>query len=272
MARYALPLALSAILLTSGLFAQSSPVSYLSTSCIKVLPGKMQEYRQFVTDYNLKANSQLVSSSEIASWTLLRSVLPAGEEARCDFISVIAHKAEPLPPLGPGEAEKVLQKAGINMTWQAFVAKRSELTKLVSTELWRARERVGASQKGDYLYLNFMKVHNPADYMKFEKEVWRPLAESMVKDGSMRGWTFSTLVLPGGTDRTYTAVSADIFPSWEAIFKPGSFVETFKKTHPNKNMEETMSSLSKLRDLGRRELFVIQEKVAATPAAISQKQ
>jgi hypothetical protein len=271
-ARIALSLALAEILLSSGLLAQSSPPpGYLSTSCIKVLPGKMQDYRKFVTDYSLKANSQLVSSGEITSWMLLRSVIPAGEEARCDYISVTTHKAEPLPPLVPGEAEKILQKAGINMTWAAYTAKRIELTRLVATELWRTRDRVGSSQKGDYLYLNYMKVHNPVDYLKFEHEVWRPLAESMVKDGSMRAWSLSTLMLPGGTDRKYAAVSADVFPSWEAVFKPGTFAETFKKTHPDKNIEETMSSLTKLRDLGRRELFVIQEKVAAAPTAISQK-
>jgi hypothetical protein len=268
MAHSVLNVTLSAVVAVSALCAQDLP--YLSSSCIKVQPGKAQEYRTFVTDTVLKANAHLVSTGRVTSFSVLRAVIPQGEEARCDYMTVTAYAGAPPLPLAPGEQEKILQAVGVNMSWVHFLAKRNELSKLVATELWTTRERVGTYQKGDYLYLNRMHVKNRADYVKFEHDVWRPLAESMIKEGGLKAWSFNTLVLPSGTDVHITAVSADIFGSWEAVFKQNALADSWKKVHPGKNLDQTMDGLSKLRDLARRDLFVVQERVTSTPAKISQ--
>jgi hypothetical protein len=129
-------------------------------------------------------------------------------------------------------------------------------------EMWRPRVRLGQPEKGHYLFVNYMKVHNAADYYKFEMEIWRPLAEEFIKEGTQSGWQFSTLVLPGGTDVKYIARSADIYPSWEAAFKARNTQDFFKKAHPDKDYQQTMEGLSKLRDLAQRDLLVIEERVA----------
>jgi hypothetical protein len=142
----------------------------------------------------------------------------------------------------------------VKMSWRDYVAKRTELSKLVATELWTTRERVGSYDKGDYLYLNRMHVHNQADYRTFEHDVWRPFAEVMIKDGLMKSWSFHTLVLPSGTDVRITAVTADVIGSWEAVFKQNSLAGSWKKVHPGKNIDKTLDEGAKLRDLARRDL------------------
>jgi len=271
MARRILSSALSVGLLASGLLAQTQPSGFFSTACIKVNAGKGSEYRQFVSDYSHKMMQVRMEAGDIAGWTLLRSVIPAGEDARCDYVSITNFKAAPPPPPGPEGVERALQKAGLKLTAAEFFAKRDALTRLVATEMWRSQIRVAASEKGDYLYVNFMKVHKMNDYVKFEREVWKALAEAWVKDGAMRGWSFSTAFLPGGTERQYAAASVDIFPSWEAVFKPLPFAETFKQVHPGKQQNETMSELVKLRDLARRELYVVHDKVGPAAPVSSQK-
>src|SRR5215210_2626207 len=111
---------LSAVLAVSGLCAQD--LTYLSTSCIKAQPGKAQEYRTFVTDYALKANAHLVSTGKAASFSVLRAVMPLGEEARCDYMTVTTYTGSPATPLAPGEQDKILQAAGVKMSWADFVA------------------------------------------------------------------------------------------------------------------------------------------------------
>jgi hypothetical protein len=264
-------IALSAFVIVSGLLAQAPPVNYLSSACIKVAPGKLQEFRTFVTDYSLKVNTHLVNKGRATSYSLLRAVMPQGEESRCDYIVVTTYTGAPATPLARGEQDKILQSAGVNITWADFVAKRTQLTKLVATELWRTRERVGSIEKGDYMFLNRMRVHNPAEYVKFEQDVWKPVAEQMVKDGNLKAWSFTTLVLPSGTDVQINAVTADVFGSWQAVFAQRPLRESWEKALPNKNIDETMNALSKLRDLARRDLYVVEERVSSQPTAISKK-
>jgi hypothetical protein len=57
-------------------------------------------------------------------------------------------------------------------------------------------------------------------------------------------------------------VSADIYPSWEAVFKARSLKEMFDKVHAGKDYEQTVGGMGKLRDLAQRELVYIEERVA----------
>lgn len=242
--------------------APAAPVYYQTVNSIKVLPGKGTEYVKFVTETSMKIAQMRVDAGEIVSWSLSRSVMPAGQEARCDYIISTISEGAPTPPMGTEDFEKRLKKAGINMTSAAFIAQRTTLSTLVSTEMWQQRIRVGMPQKGHYYYLNFMKVLDAAAYTNFETTTWKPLAEEWVKDGTQSGWSYGTKVLPSGTETPYTAYSVDFFPTWEAVFKGRNPETIFGKVHSGKNYQETMAQLPKLRSLARRELWVIVERVA----------
>jgi len=242
--------------------AQQQPVYFQTLNCIKVMPGKGREWTQFARDTSMKVAQMRADAGEILTWTLLGSVMPAGEEARCSHMISTISEGPPRAPMGGVGFEKALQKAGVNMTASDWTTKAISLASLVSTEMWRPRIRVGAPQKDHYIFLNYMKVHEAPEYNDFENSVWRPMAEEWVKDGSQSGWLFATKVLPSGTETAYAAYSADMYPSWDAAFKQRSIQTTFDKVHSGKNFQQTMNRLSKLRDLARRELWVVVERVA----------
>jgi hypothetical protein len=250
-------------LLPAALSAQpSAPAQYQTITCVKLLPGKSAaEYQQFMADTLVKVNQTRADAGEIVAWSLLRSVMPAGEDARCDFMSSTITDG---PPRETGAATfgENLRKAGVNMTADQYMAKRNSLTRLVAMELWRPRIRVGQPKKGHYLFLNYMRVHHFAEYAKFENEVWKPLAEHWVGAGELSGWLFATKQLPAGTEVKYAAMSADIFPSWDAVFKGRDPQTAFPKVHPGKDYKVTMGGLGKLRDLAERHLMVIVERAA----------
>jgi hypothetical protein len=252
----------AASLAAGALNAQQQPAYYQTTACIKVTPGKFTEYRQFVDDTSKKMAEARAKAGEIVSWAFLRSIMPAGAEARCDYSISTTYEGIPPKPLDRDGLASSLERAGVKMTAAQYLGKRDSLSQLVAMEMWRTRVRVGQPEKGHYLFINHMKVHNAADYYKFETEIWRPLAEAWIKEGTQSGWQFSTLLLPGGTDVKYAARSVDIYPSWEATFKARNPQEIFKKAHPDKDYQQTMGSLTKLRDLAQRDLMVIEERVA----------
>ena len=240
----------------------AAPDYYQTLVYIKVPPAGRSDYNQLVKDILMKTAEARVKSGEIISWTLLQAVMPAGEEARADYVMSTIFPKLPPAPLDQAGNEALFKAAGVKMSYDEFVAKRSKLTSLVASELWKPRARVGAPQKGHYLYINRMKVNDAEAYGNFEQTVWRPLAEHLVKTGALSGWIYATKILPTGTDTPFSAYTSDMFPTWEAIFKEWGFDEAFAKVHPGKDVEKTFSEVAKLRSLAVRELWVVRERVA----------
>jgi hypothetical protein len=256
-----LPILASAVLFAGAPNAKSQSAYFQTLACIKVAPGKTAEYRQFVNETTQVMMQARADAGEIVSWSLLRNVIPAGTEARCDYSLVTTYQGAPPQPQSTEALAKALAKAGVKMTAAQFLARRQALSQLVAYEMWQSVVRVGHPQKGNYLYLNHMKVLNETAYYRFESDIWRPMAEEWVKQGAQSGWQFSILLFPGGSEVKYAAVSADIYPTWEAAFRDRPVEETFKKVHSGKDYQTTMTGINS-RDLAVRELMFIEERVA----------
>src|SRR6476620_6438850 len=183
--------------------AQNQPSSYFRTACIKVQPGKWSEFMEFSNGMATKVMQAAAENGDFSTATLLRSVLPSGEEARCDFISVTSYRGAPPAPLTREQLQARIEKAGIGMTGDQFAAKRDVVSRLVSQEIWRSVISIGDIQKGDYMFVNFGRTSNMQNYLKFEDTVWKPMAEQWIKEGRMRGWRVNQLFLPAGTEVKY---------------------------------------------------------------------
>ncbi|HYI98032.1 MAG TPA: hypothetical protein VEX68_31125 [Bryobacteraceae bacterium] len=252
--------------LLSYAFAQDQPGGLHTVACIKLQPGKQLEFREFAAHDIQKVMRAGADTGDFSAWYLLRSVFPVGAGARCDYLSVVVHKGTPPDPLVPERLEAAIRKSGIAMTTAEYLAKRSSLTTLVSSEMWRTAIQIAAPEKGDFLYVNSMKVHNMNEWMDMERRVWKPMAEAWVKDGTMRSWMVNRPVLPSGTDLKYQAITVDVYSSWDTALKSRSVSDTFKKIHPTRNQETTFEAINKSRDLALRELLYVQDKVVAAGA------
>jgi hypothetical protein len=243
------------------LSAQQTAGGFHAVACIKVEPNKRAEFTQFTRDVATKWMQARADSGEIAAAFLLRPVLPSGSEQRCDYVSVTVFPGAPPEPAGLDHLTAMLRKAGVGMSGEEFAARRNSVSHLVSSELWRTAISIGHVEKGDYAYANFMKVHDVPAYMELEQSLWKPMAQAWIEQGSLHGWVVNRPVLPGGTDLKYQAVTLDIYPSWSEAMKPRPIEETFKKVHGDKDLKQSFERLGKSRDLGRRELLVVEEKI-----------
>ncbi len=262
-ARSVLSVAMAAAFSLS-MFAQQPTTGYHTVACVKVKADKGSEFRKFAAEDLRKFAQARVDSGALSSWLLLRSVAPQGTSADCDFLTVSMFPAAPPQPLGVEEIGAVLKKAGMSMSGQEFVDRRNSLVTLVSNNLFQNRGFVGAEKKGDYLMVNFMKVPNIDGWLAFEKKVWTPLAEAMAKDGSKSGWSVNVQVLPNGSDLAFQAVTVDVYPSWDAIFKEDAlFAERFKKVHPDMELGTTFEQFEKLRTISSVKLYALDDMVTA---------
>ena len=201
---------------------QQAPSGYHTVACIKVKPGKSAEYRKWAEEDVHKLQQASADSGRVSAWFLLRYVMPAGSSAACDYLSISLYPGAPPAPMGMDALGAALKKSGFAMSAQEYVDHRSSVTDLVASELWQNQIAVGTLQKGDYLVLNHMKVLKMDEWIAYEKKVWQPFAESMVKDGVTRGWFLNVQEIPGGSDLKYQASTVDVYPSWDAYFKLGN--------------------------------------------------
>jgi hypothetical protein len=246
------------------LSAQQAPSGYHTVACVKVKPEKATEFRKWAAEDARKVQQSFADSGRISAWLLLRAVMPQGKSAACDYLSISIYPGAPPAPVELSDLGAALKKAGLTMTAQDFVDRRAALTELVSNNMFQNQLSVGTEKKGDYLVVNYMKVPNIADWLAYEKKVWQPMAEVLVKDGVTRGWSVNVQVLPGGSALKFEAVTVDIYPSWDAVFKDFGFAEHFKKAHPDMEVGTTMQAFEKLRTILSSELFTVEDMV--TPA------
>jgi len=246
------------------LLAQQAPTGYHSVACIKVKPENASEYRTWAAEDSHKFAQAMVDSGAVTTWFRLRSVIPQGTSAECDYLIISIYPGAPPKPLDIDEMGAVLKKAGMTVSAKEFVDHRSSLTQLVSNNIFQNKILVGAAKKGDYFMVNEMKVSNMNDYLAFEKKVWQPLAEAMAKDGVRTGWSLNVRVLPTGSDLKYQAVTVDIFPSWDAVYKSLPFADTFKRVHPDMELGTTFDTAEKLRTIVSANLYHVDDMVSST--------
>ncbi|HTO02778.1 MAG TPA: hypothetical protein VL069_03705 [Opitutus sp.] len=240
----------------------AAPEYYQTLHYIKVPQASRTEFEKMIKDVSIKIAETRVNAGEMISWTMLRAVMPAGSEARADFLISTIYQGPPPAPLDHSANVALFKKAGLTMSFDEFLAIRNRTSSLVAAELWRPLSRVGTPQKGHYIVINQMKAKDPEAYVNFEQTTWRPIAEQIVKDGGMSGWIFASKQFPSGSETPYTFYTADMYPTWAAIFQPWAGESAFAKAHPGKSFEETFAKLDELRSLAVRELWVVTERVA----------
>lgn len=242
---------------------REAPTGFHRAACIKIKAGMGHQYREWVQGDLHKYVQSRVDSGAIAAWYLLSAVIPQGESAECDYVSVAFYKGLPNPPMDRDDFVAALKQAGISATAQEYLDKRDSMTTLISNDMFRTVAMVGAPKKGDYFIVNYMKVASMNDYIAYEKKVWAPFAQELAKDGSRTGWSLNVREFPTGSSTTFQAVTVDVVPSWNEIFQPsGDFTAAFKRAHPDMEIGTTLEHYEKLRTIVSTRVFHLVELVA----------
>lgn len=245
---------------------QEGAAGYHAVACFKVKPDKSNEFRTWAASDLHKYAQSMVDSGVLSAWFLLRSIYPQGASADCDYLTISTYPASPPEPLSPEALDGALKRAGLTMTGLEFTDRRDSLATMISSSLLQSRASVGARpRKGNYLVLNYMKAADVDDWSDFEKKVWQPVAEALVKDGRSTGWSLNVQVLPGGAGLKFQGVTIDVYARWKDVFKedPQSR-ERFKKVHPDMEFEATFAQFQKLRTLMSVQLFTAADVVIST--------
>jgi hypothetical protein len=257
--------AAAAFALSTTLIAQTSSPGYHSVNCYKLKPDSTAAFNKFESDEVHKIAQARVDAGEITGFYLLRAAIPQGESAECDYVIVVLYPKTPHPFAGE-VLVAAISKSGLKITPEDYVHHREAVVKLMSVAVFQNEAAVGTPKKGDYFQVNYMKVTdaNFDDWIAYEKKVWQPMAESLVKDGKQDAWSLNVQVMPFGSDLPYQAVTVDVFPNEEAVWaQDEKFMDRFHKVHPDMEAGTTMEHFEKLRTRGLVTLYSLDDIVAA---------
>lgn len=257
--------AAAALAFSTALTAQQTSPGYHSVTCYKLKPDSTAAFNKFESDEAHKIAQARVDAGEITGWYLLRAALPMGESAQCDYAVVTLYPKTPHRFAGEVLAAAV-HKSGLNITPDDYNRHRDAVVKIVSVAVFQNQAAVGTPKKGDYFQVNYMKVTdaNFDDWIAYEKKVWQPMAEVLVKDGKEDAWSLNVQVMPFGSDIAYPAVTVDVFPSEDAVFtEDPQFADRFHKVHPDMEFGTTMEHFDKLRTRGLVNLYSLDDIVVA---------
>jgi hypothetical protein len=251
--------------LSAALPAQQAPSGFHTVNCLKIKPEKSGEFRKWISDVLQKYAQSRVDSGAVSTWYLLRSAMPQGASATCDYLTVAIYPGAPPEPLSPAQMGEALKKAGVSMTGEEYIARRDSIATLVSAQLFRNLDSVGgAAKKGGYLTVSFMKAKNVGDWVEFERKVWKPIAEQMVKDGVESGWSLNIQAFGQETELPYEGVTVDVYPNWDAFWKEDTqFLDRIKKVHPETDPTAMFEQLTKVRTEISLQLFAIDDLITA---------
>lgn len=244
---------------------QSGSPGFHRVACVKVRRGKMADFKTLVNGDFQKFEQSRVDSGAISEWLVLRTVVPAGRDATCDYAFVTFYSGTPNAPLDDEEMTVALKKAGISTTLEEMRQQRDAAGYLVYNSIDRTALHVGKAKKGDYIMVNEMSVPNVGAWIANEKKLWQPIFEDGVKDGSVDGWSVIVQFLPRGDKDQGATYTVDIYPSWDALFKffGNSFQNRWKRIHPDIPMDQGMDQEHKVDTIEHTILYNVVDAIGA---------
>jgi hypothetical protein len=253
------------LVFTLNLTAQHPSTGFHSVACFKLKADSAADFQKFETELLHKVAQGRIDDGELTALYVLRSAIPQGESAECDYVVVSIFPK--LPHLfGKEQLQAAIKQAGLDITPEDYINRRNAVSKLVSTAIFQTAASVGAPKKGDYFQVSYMQVapDNLSDWINYERKVWKPLAEALVKDGKQDGWSVNVQAMPFGTDTPYQGVTVDVYPSVEAAFAEDSqFLDRFRRVHPDMEFGTTIEHFEHLRTQSLVHLYSLDDIVTA---------
>ena len=259
MPRILLGAAIAAVL-SMALTAQQAPSGYHHVQCVKVNPGQDAAFEQYVSGPLKKLSQSMVDSGTYAQMLVLRTRMPRGTEAECDYVFVTFYKGMPTTGLNSEELTKALHTADVPMTADEMHAKQNEMGKLVSDNFTQYQSLVGSAKKGDYLVFNSMSAPDARACVDAQKKLWQPVAEELMKAGNLDAWAVNVQIFPRGAKDSSSVSSVDLYPSWDAFTNGNHHVgSAWKKAHPDMDINKTMSDFDKVCTIEHQVLYRVVE-------------
>jgi hypothetical protein len=116
----------------------------------------------------------------------------------------------------------------------------------------------GFSQNPDsskYIDVSYIKSKS-GNYANFEKEMWKPINQQLIKDGKKSAWYLYKVKYPQGAMADYDYVVINVFPEWNQLtLSATDLPDVLKKVNPKLKVDSLLKKTEAARSVAWRQLF-----------------
>ncbi|HSF45269.1 MAG TPA: hypothetical protein VLA58_04640 [Chitinophagaceae bacterium] len=104
--------------------------------------------------------------------------------------------------------------------------------------------------------VNYMQtpLGKEEDYVKLEKEVYKPIHKERMATGDITGWGLYAVVYPYSDSRGFNFVTANAFNNWEKMLT-SDYAAAFKKAHPKGDLAKVNAQTGAARTMHKTETW-----------------
>jgi hypothetical protein len=265
-AKLLLSLLLFTVVFALGIFSKSAKAQtqnkpvYVAVNYVKVNPGMGNQYRELLSTYIKKINEEHIKAGRILGWYTHTVLYPTGSSANYDMTIVTVSNELGLLIEDPvnfrTRLKNILPGANDN-TLDNIVNSIGACRTLYKREIYTFIDGINmSSAPSAYVEVDFMKSApgKGAEYVKMEREVFKPLHADLVKQGKRDDWGLYALDMPYSDAGEYNYLTANFFANTGQMTSV-NYDETFKKLFPKLDMNATWNQMSALRKIVRSELW-----------------
>jgi hypothetical protein len=267
------------LLIVTGLLLGSQPAQsqdkpatvYVAVNYLKTSQGRYGDYMDLLKTYVTKINEAHLKAGRIIGWYTHDVVMPTGSSAEYNFTVVTVSNdlnlllndtipfkkrmQEAFPDLSENAMDNILESFGAVRT-------------LVKREIYTYTD--GLNMDGPpakFIQVDFMKptAGKTAEYVKLEKDTYKPIHAEMVKKGNKLDWGLYEKQWPYSSGDEYDYITGNFFSSINQMMS-GNYEEAFKKLFPKMDMATVGNQTNSLRKIVRSELWRLGIYVDATNA------
>lgn len=233
-------------------YAQSNekPTYYL-VNYYKADRGKTDEYINLIKNYASKIWKEKVKSGDIMNYSLY-SVVTSSDDGGYNLISLqSAHSINDFSKTSTSEFMKKAFPGVDSATLSSIANMYGALRVPVKSEIYKFMDAVyNANQNSpSFVEVNFMKTLSGKEneYVRQEKEIYKPIHQEFINNGKRSGWFLSQLVVPLAEGSKYNYVTSNFFNDWDKSYSitVDEYGKIYNKLFPKTTFPESARTMVK---------------------------
>lgn len=240
--------------------AQSASPYYVQVNMIKVDRNKMTEYQDLLKNYGKKIWKERIAKGEIISVSAFTIGMHTGE-TDYNFATVTsANNVNALmnPASSPEEILKKLMPGASETMIREALAKYGTVRVVQSSMILRLVDGTAPSSSSvlKMYQLDYMRAiaGKESDYVKMEREVFKPMHEERVKAGQITDWGLWEVVMPYASESAFGYVTSTGYLDWDKLLST-DYGALYKKSFPKGDASKIGAMVNGSRTMVRSEYW-----------------
>jgi hypothetical protein len=258
------------ILLLPGIFTQAQSQSnatkpvYVVHTYMKTLPGKFDAYDSLLRNTSKKIYSNQIQQGNYLSWSAYQVLMPSGSQVEYNVVGVTVSDKLDMLLDPPGTAKELYAKTFPDLTGSQLddlMKKYVESRTIIKREIYTVTSSTGddgppTKTPAKYVQVDFMTPAQgkQAQYVKMEKETFKPIHKQRMQLGALEGWVLLEKVMPYDSNDPTPYITVNFYDSFSEMLDD-KYNEAIKKAHPTLDMTKVIQTMNAVKKGQRSELW-----------------